>query len=82
MIREIGFMIMIFHIFISIFSARLKLIFVREIFFLLFSANAYYYNFFDRSFDRAHSSKEKVKLQFLKGRAKGKTIRAISCRFK
>lgn len=75
-------MIMIFHIFISIFSARLKLIFVREIFFLLFSANAYYYNFFDRSFDRAHSSKEKVKLQFLKGRAKGKTIRAISCRFK
>lgn len=26
-------MIMIFHIFISIFSARLKLIFVREIFF-------------------------------------------------
>lgn len=29
-------MIMIFHIFISIFSARLKLIFVREIFFYCF----------------------------------------------
>lgn len=72
-------MIMIFHL--DLFYS-FKTNFCTRDFFLLFSANAYYYNFFDRSFDRAHSSKEKVKLQFLKGRAKGKTIRAISCRFK
>lgn len=72
-------MIMIFHL--DLFCS-FKTNFCTRDFFLLFSVNAYYYNFFDRSFDRAHSSKEKVKLQFLKGRAKGKTIRAISCRFK
>lgn len=73
-------MIMIFHL--DLFCSFKTNFCTRDFFFLLFSANAYYYNFFDRSFDRAHSSKEKVKLQFLKGRAKGKTIRAISCRFK
>lgn len=75
-------MIMIFHIFILIFSARLKPIFIQEIFFycflLLFSATIFS---IIRSIEHI-AKNEEVKLQFLKGRSKGKTVRAISRRFK